>query len=761
MTELSMGICVVAACIAVGCGSGSSCAVTENDDGSATIHCEDGTEATVRGGMRGTDGTDGTSCTVRDDGLGAHLIECDDGTMVRVTDGADGVDGVDGQSPRVSGPGLLLEVRDVGVASDRRPFVVLRFADADGGALDREGRLTEGEVTASFTIAHLPTEARLDGDVVLPYVNYLTRTVASSEGPETALQPTTDSEGVWSEVDASDGIYRYDFGAVLPEGFPAGVTHTVGIYATRTAGGARYVANAVPSFRPDGMEVTITRDVVSNEACNTCHTPLSAHGGARENVRLCATCHGAGYADPETGNTIDFRTLIHRIHRGASLPSVENGVPYEIVGYRGSVHDYSEVEFPQDIRNCETCHRGSDAERWRTVPSRAACGSCHDDVWFGAGDPPAPWMHAHEGGQRSDDDRCTGCHEPSGGLEPVVEDHLTRLQAMDAVVVDFVLNDVAIPPSGRPVIDFTVTVDGVGRDLVASPLPRFSFTVAGPTSDYAFFASYAPDSAGLLTAVDATSGRFEYELPDTIAEIAAANGAPAAATWAFGVEGYATSPSGQRYSGPNAIAYVAITDATPAPRRRVVEAARCNACHEEIGAHGGPRNDPMYCVMCHNANTDTLGRMPRPSPGDTATTTSVSFAHMIHRVHTGHDGASDYTLWSFSGSPVTFDELHYPADLRVCETCHVDDASHDLPLTDAARPARTRTIDSTGNVLSSMFMAPATSACTGCHDSMADVAHAETMTTAMGVEGCSACHASGSAFGVDVAHAWPEYDWRP
>ncbi|HBQ18917.1 MAG TPA: cytochrome C, partial [Myxococcales bacterium] len=126
-----------------------------------------------------------------------------------------------------------------------------------------------------------------------------------------------------------------------------------------------------PSFRPDGMAVTVTREIVSNAACNGCHSPLSAHGGAREDVTLCATCHGAGFADPESGNTIDFRTMIHRIHRGASLPSVENGVSYEIVGFRGSVHDYSEVHFPRDIRGCETCHQGgADADRWNTVPSR-------------------------------------------------------------------------------------------------------------------------------------------------------------------------------------------------------------------------------------------------------------------------------------------------------------------------------------------------------------------------------------------------------
>lgn len=757
---MRIGLCGLAAIVisSAGCGSGSACSVTENADGSATITCEDGTEATVRGGM------DGAGCTVSDDGMGARVIECDDGTVVTVPGGMDGMDGDpggDGRDALVAGPGLTLEVRESGVTADATPYVVLRLTDAEGRPLDREGRFTEGAVSASFTIAHLPVETRVDGDVVLPYASYLTRTVTSAEGPETAEQPTTDADGAWSAIDAADGIYRYDFGTPLPAGYPAGETHTIGIYATRSVDGVRYVANATPSFRPDGMAVTVTREIVSNAACNGCHSPLSAHGGSREDVTLCATCHGTGFADPESGNTIDFRTMIHRIHRGASLPSVENGVSYEIVGFRGSVHDYSEVHFPRDIRGCETCHQGgADADRWNTVPSRAACGSCHDDIWFEPGAPPEPWMRLHPGGDRPTDDRCTVCHEPTGGLAPVIDSHFTRLQAPDALSVDFVLDAVRINGAGTPEIDFTVTVDGTGRDIIASPLPRFSFTLAGPTTDYRFFASYSPSSVGSLTALGG-AGQFRYELPDTVAEVAMANGVPAEGTWAIGVEGYERSASGETYSGPNRIAYLPVTDTTAVPRREVVEVTRCNTCHEELRMHGGPRSDPMYCAMCHNGNTDTIGRMPLPAPGDTAETASVSFARMIHRVHTGHDGESDYTLWSFSGSPVTFDELHYPADRRDCARCHVSEESHDLPLSDVVIPARTRRVDAAGGVISTFLLPPETSACVGCHDSPASSAHAETMTAAMGAEACATCHASGSAFGVEEVHARPEYAFRP
>ena len=77
---------------------GSSCTVTQ-DNGSATILCEDGTDATVSDGQDGADGADGadgqdgTSCTVVDNGNGTKTISCPDGTSVTVSDGQDGADG--------------------------------------------------------------------------------------------------------------------------------------------------------------------------------------------------------------------------------------------------------------------------------------------------------------------------------------------------------------------------------------------------------------------------------------------------------------------------------------------------------------------------------------------------------------------------------------------------------------------------------------------------------------------------------------------
>ena len=51
--------------------------------------------------------------------------------------------------------------------------------------------------------------------------------------------------------------------------------------------------------------------------------------------------------------------------------------------------------YPQDIRNCTSCHDGSstsarttktkDGDNWKNKPSTLACGACHDGINFTTG----------------------------------------------------------------------------------------------------------------------------------------------------------------------------------------------------------------------------------------------------------------------------------------------------------------------------------------------------------------------------------------
>ena len=62
--------------------------------------------------------------------------------------------------------------------------------------------------------------------------------------------------------------------------------------------------------------------------------------------------------------------------------------------------------FPAVLAICQPCHTGSAAnvDNWKIVPSRAACGSCHDDVNFATGD--GHFMNIAQ----STDDGCATCH---------------------------------------------------------------------------------------------------------------------------------------------------------------------------------------------------------------------------------------------------------------------------------------------------------------------------------------------------------------
>ena len=96
-------------------------------------------------------------------------------------------------------------------------------------------------------------------------------------------------------------------------------------------------------------------------------------------------CHNPGgngiqTVDPDTGNSIDFEVMIHKIHMGSSLPSVIAGTPYQIIGFQQSVNDFSSVVFPADTRNCRMCHEGG------SYPRASTAGTAYAQ----AGPPPAP-----------------------------------------------------------------------------------------------------------------------------------------------------------------------------------------------------------------------------------------------------------------------------------------------------------------------------------------------------------------------------------
>ena len=188
------------------------------------------------------------------------------------------------------------------------------------------------------------------------YVAYTTRP-ATGAVSGTVTQAAADTGGAFTRI--ADGQYRYVFGTKAPTGYDRSATHTIGIYGSRNLTefdlGTNY-ASTTFNFVPGGGLVTTVRDVIKTQSCNKCHDEISAHGGSRRGIEMCVLCHTPQTTDPDTGNTVDLQAMVHKIHAGRELPSVQAGKPYRIIGFGGTVFDWSSVAYPSNIRRCESCH---------------------------------------------------------------------------------------------------------------------------------------------------------------------------------------------------------------------------------------------------------------------------------------------------------------------------------------------------------------------------------------------------------------------
>lgn len=246
-------------------------------------------------------------------------------------------------------PGLVMEILNVEIPADLKTEVTFKLSDPAGLPLDRTGVYTPGPVSTSFILAYIP-----EGQTA--YMSYTSRVQTSPITGDSAEQASSDSGGSYTEV--GEGTYIYKFGTAVPADYEMDATHTVGIYARRDLTEFeldRYVSNELEHWVPSGMYEPKPREIVTTETCNgRCHDPIAMHGGSRQAVGLCILCHNPYQdIDPDTGNSVDMPLMIHKVHMGANL---ENG--YNIIGYRQSNHDYSNVIYPAEIIECESCHTG-------------------------------------------------------------------------------------------------------------------------------------------------------------------------------------------------------------------------------------------------------------------------------------------------------------------------------------------------------------------------------------------------------------------
>jgi OmcA/MtrC family decaheme c-type cytochrome len=620
-------------------------------------------------------------------------------------------------------PGLTLKVASAAINMDRTIDVVVTATVVDGAILplDQLDRLR-------VMVAAVKTST--DGSMLDRWVSYVLCPAAAPHQAtllpcgETMVQGGRLSSTATLTADMS---IRYRLHATAPMGYDTGALHRIAIEGRRAYQGVTEFAEAHLDLIPSGMPAT-TRQLVTTEACDQCHHQISAHGGNRSDTSNCVTCHTTQLIDVTDGQVLAFDRLIHMVHRGADLPSVMAGTPFVISGFMGMLIDFSTIHFPQDIRNCDTCHQGTDADRWSKKPSREACGSCHDRTWFGpVSSMPATWVAHYDGlHPQANDVACTGCHTDRGGLSGVIDRHLLPTAIPGAPTFALAISRITAIEGQSPIIEFTMAdrADNMLTSTIA--IARLAATMAGPTSDYATEIQntvIGGGRSGTLANLGGGSYRYTYGaiIPST-----------ASGTWGFGLEGYraGTLADGTtyRYGAKNPVIYADVGGGNAVPRRTVVQNDKCDSCHKELAVHGNNRDgNTQYCVMCHNP-TATDAAMRPVSAGPPA---SIDFKVMIHKIHRGKDlpslaeGGPPYVIYGYGHSINDFSKVGFPGKLELCTTCHA-----------------------TGTEIE-----PSTAVCTSCHDDQASVGHAELNTTPSGVETCAVCHGPTGDFAVEKVHA--------
>lgn len=608
---------------------------------------------------------------------------------------------------------------------------VIEFQVSDELGLPVVG-LRQGEnASISFAISKL-TPAR-NGETP----SWRTYMRGADEG-EADAQGTTYSGGTLEEL--GGGHYRFTFDTTLQSisgvGFRQDLTHRVGmeirdpVILGEEVPGEDAVFDVQPSTGDTtGIE---QRKIVKQENCAACHgtEEFAFHGGPRQDVEYCVMCHQPGSKDVGSGNTLDFRVMIHKIHFAEDLANQ----PYEICGFGcenfGSpATDFSHVAFPQDIRNCTTCHDPDDPETPQAVnvnnrATAATCTSCHDDL---ASDYTSLTNanDNHPAGSQPNE-ACVECHSETGLVASILESHEIPSQQAAKRFSFNILEVTNSAPGQSPVITFSVTDPTRGDapyDLVNDPEFTGSQTsvnmdIAWPTSDYTNVANDSgtavtgsppsrpvsislANGSGVLPAGVSANGDGTYTMDTSMlaTPVVIPKTTPGLGSGAVVIEGHPSADfNGDGvYSDSvpvtSAVGYFAINDSRPQARRSVVDPAKCQNCHgrnDGLAFHGSNRTDnTQVCVVCHNPNQTDLRMRPADPDGalngvnmaavDGLEDRTIDFKHMIHAIHGASHRETAFVAYGFGANAHDYGQVGFPRSPADCEACHRP-GTYDLPL---------------------------------------------------------------------------------
>jgi OmcA/MtrC family decaheme c-type cytochrome len=589
----------------------------------------------------------------------------------------------------------------------------VNFAVFSDGAVKKGLTLSN----VSMAIAKLVPGTNGDPD---QWVNYVSRKEVATAGVgpagtpalAEAWQATTDPKDTL--VENADGYYTYTFKADIKDPawsavvsgvtystngvtYEADRTHRIAIQLSyENAAGETVRVNPYYDFTLDasGNSVPVTdpsktRKMTDVSSCNGCHEKLALHGGGRVDTQYCVMCHNPGTTDANSGNVLTLATMAHKIHSGrllkTKLDAGQGGEDYTIWGYRDSKHDYAEVGFPQDLRNCTKCHSGANpatpqGDNWKVKPTQQACLTCHANKTGSDWDTShqlfardtAVWAGATPTAAAKDlpNATCAACHKPGSNIAPervhwnqneensakykMNIESVTLLQAPSltaagSVQVKYYLSDPTNGDAKYKLEDDAAKFGSLWLYLTYQSLPGQSTAVTE-------FTSYNNGGNGArVTAISGTNdGGNVYTNTITIPMNSATSVASGTARvvsigqikepklqvkWATDPRPVAVPPETVNTVVQNTWKEFAITGALN-PRRTIVATEKCNVCHGALGTtsgsntlaeafHSGARNIVEACVVCHDANRMSSTVMTN----GLALNESYQFKRMIHGIH--------------------------------------------------------------------------------------------------------------------------------
>ena len=541
-------------------------------------------------------------------------------------------------------------------------------------------------------------------------------------GPTNQAYTETATAGVWT--DKQNGVYTYTFAkslqgdAEIP--FDGSLPHRVGLEIRLTP--AIPSNNAIYTFTPATNQPVNEsgREIVDNDTCNACHDNLSFHGGARFDLQYCAMCHESYSFDAQSGNSIDLKVMIHKIHSGETLPSVEAGGFYGIFGFGNTFTDFSDDRLPAGQAQLHDLPRGKrhrHAAGEQLAPNRE-----HGDLQLVP--RQRQFRHRCEPRWRRRDgrhlhvvprsERRGGQPERRERAHVIPENEAAKRFKFEVVKVQ------AIKLDGSPG-DTACAATTTACKVLPGEFPLVTIKVSDPAtgtpyklSDPAFtnVIPCTPRAAGhdlqsddgapacacrvhddQLHQPGAAAPRRRSRSRSTILATAAAPaGSPAAAGGAptlnadgsYSKAGAKPLPSGliggsgasflegrtivdvsatstPEYAevGVTSSAGVVfpITDGTPVALARSWTCQRCDDCHQSLSFHGDNRNDNTdLCATCHN---------PENAAGaDAGRRPAVGLQAHDPRHPLG-------ATYDFGG--LSFASVRYPGKINNCEGCHKPD----------------------------------------------------------------------------------------